>query len=31
MSVVDEINESWSWNGIDAVEVVAKNAFGNTV
>jgi hypothetical protein len=29
MSVVDKINESWGWNGIDAVAVVEENAFGN--
>jgi hypothetical protein len=29
MSIVDAINDSWGWNGIDAVEVVAENEFGN--
>lgn len=29
MSIVDEINESWGWSGIDAAEVVAENEFGN--
>lgn len=29
MSIVEEINEAWGWIGIDAVKVVAENAFGN--
>ncbi|APV48879.1 DUF1851 domain-containing protein [Betaproteobacteria bacterium GR16-43] len=29
MSVVELVKESWGWTGIDPVEVVAINSFGN--
>ncbi|MFZ1727896.1 MAG: T6SS immunity protein Tdi1 domain-containing protein [Albidovulum sp.] len=29
MELVAEINQSWGWIGLDAVEVVGQNAFGN--
>ena len=29
MNIVDEINESWGWVGIEPLEVVGENDFGN--
>ncbi|MBU1396083.1 MAG: DUF1851 domain-containing protein [Gammaproteobacteria bacterium] len=29
MNLVDEIRQSWSWVGLDPVEVVGENDFGN--
>jgi hypothetical protein len=29
MSIIQEINEAWGWVGIDPVEVVGENDFGN--
>ena len=29
MNIVEEIKESWGWVGIDPVEVVGENDFGN--
>ena len=29
MNIVDEIKESWGWVGIDPLEVVGENDFGN--
>ena len=29
MSLIDEIRESWSWAGIDPVEIIGENDFGN--
>lgn len=31
MSLVEEINQSWGWVGIDSVEVVDENDFGNLI
>ena len=31
MSTVDEINESWGWVGLTAVEVLGENDFGNLI
>jgi hypothetical protein len=31
MNLVDEIRESWGWVGIDPVEVVGENDFGNLI
>jgi hypothetical protein len=31
MSTVDEINESWGWIGLTAVEVLGENDFGNLI
>jgi hypothetical protein len=31
MITVDEINEAWGWVGLDAVEVLGENAFGNLI
>jgi len=31
MSVIQEINESWGWVGIDPEEVVGENDFGNLI
>lgn len=31
MSVIDVVKESWGWTGIDPVEIVAMNPFGNLV
>jgi hypothetical protein len=31
MITVDEINESWGWVGLCAVEVLAENDFGNLI
>ena len=31
MSLVDEIRESWGWAGIEPVEVVGENDFGNLI
>jgi len=31
MTLVDEIRESWSWVGLDPVEVVGENDFGNLI
>ncbi len=29
MHIIDEIRESWGWAGLDPVEIVGENAFGN--
>lgn len=29
MSLIDEIRESWSWAGLDPVEILGENDFGN--
>lgn len=29
MDIIQEINESWGWVGIDPIEVVGENDFGN--
>ena len=29
MSIIEEIEESWGWVGIEPVEVVGENDFGN--
>lgn len=31
MTTVDDINESWGWTGLIAVEVLAENDFGNLI
>jgi hypothetical protein len=31
MSTVDEINDSWGWVGLTAVEVMGENDFGNLI
>jgi hypothetical protein len=31
MNLVDEIRQSWGWAGLDPVEVVGENAFGNLI
>lgn len=31
MNLVDEISSAWGWIGIDPVEVVAENDFGNLI
>lgn len=31
MSIVDEIHQSWGWIGLDPVEVVGENDFGNLI
>jgi hypothetical protein len=31
MITVDEINEAWGWVGLNAVEVLGENAFGNLI
>jgi hypothetical protein len=31
MIPVDDINEAWGWVGLDAVEVLGENAFGNLI
>lgn len=31
MSLVDEIRQSWGWVGIEPVEVVGENEFGNLI
>ena len=31
MNTVDEINESWGWVGLSAVEVLGENDFGNLI
>jgi len=28
---VDDINEAWGWSGLNAVEVLGANAFGNLI
>lgn len=31
MITVDDINEAWGWVGLEAVEVLGENAFGNLI
>jgi hypothetical protein len=31
MNIIDEIRESWGWIGLDPVEVVGENDFGNLI
>ena len=31
MNIIDEIRESWGWTGLDPVEVVGENDFGNLI
>ena len=31
MSIVEEINDSWGWVGIEAEEIVGENDFGNLI
>jgi hypothetical protein len=31
MITVDDINEAWGWVGLNAVEVLGENAFGNLI
>lgn len=31
MITVDEINDAWGWVGLNAVEVLGENAFGNLI
>jgi hypothetical protein len=31
MIPVEAINEAWGWVGLDAVEVLGENAFGNLI
>ena len=31
MITVEEINEAWGWVGLNAVEVLGENAFGNLI
>jgi hypothetical protein len=31
MNLVDEIRQSWSWVGLDPVEVISENDFGNLI
>ena len=31
MSLVDELRESWGWTGLEPIEVVGENDFGNLV
>jgi hypothetical protein len=31
MITVDDINEAWGWVGLEAVEVLGANAFGNLI
>jgi hypothetical protein len=31
MITVDDINEAWGWTGLNAVEVLGENAFGNLI
>ena len=31
MSIIQEIEESWGWIGIDPIEVVGENDFGNLI
>ena len=31
MSLVDDISQSWEWVGIEPVEVVGENDFGNLI
>jgi hypothetical protein len=31
MTLIDEIHQSWSWVGLDPVEIVGENDFGNLI
>ena len=31
MITVEDINDAWGWTGLNAVEVLGENAFGNLI
>ena len=31
MNIIEEVRESWGWVGIDPVEIIAENEFGNLI